>query len=562
MKNSFKITMAILLFIYQSIALASPHDNAHKFVESSLAAAKEDATFLVMQDFEKILIDLTVEGQSNATSTIQNEFFLEVQKRIEDRALQLSNRDPDKIEKVSTEIENIWSEYKQIVRDRFALSFKVQDQISHSNQIFNTIQYTLENFEGICKTGRAAAGLNYTYAPIPQARGLQTNIQIGYEHGEGGGGFNSKIETYTETGEDKNRLTAGQVLYTVTSINSSIAFSGGAGAVVSNAIAINPYLLAASIVYGVVTHFMAAEEQAKLTNEIVAANSYMYKNTATQVDVARFYKESCETVLPLIQKIRGAVMDLQTSDQKRIELTTRATESIKERDQYAADADKASISREWLGIYFSASAEKCLNQKKAESLDNASCKLENNRIISLRNSQISLDSDLQKEKTNFDAYKKQIEDHAKAYPIEKRSLYVLDSIVEILAPEWQQVESNFLKFSFETTDSLINSAYDRVNLILSQYRLEKLKSWNSQEDAIFNESRNSEQFEKLKSEYSDLLGQAIKVIFNHGNRVTFQKNAEAFFKEAKPFIKSLFVNKQVMKFSSLVSNFEKIYLKI
>lgn len=270
-KKIIPIVIALVFILQNSILVASPQDYARKYIESSLAAAKEDANYLVIQDFEKILWDITLEVQKDTSS--QTAPLLEMQKQLEEQSQLLAIINPDNLEIVQSDVDAIWDKYKEIVRNRFALSFKIQNQVEQSNQIFATLQNLLESYQGVCKRGRGTAGINYSVAPISQTRGLQYNINIGYEYGQNGSGFKSSIETYTQTGEDKNRLTTGQALYTAASLNASIAFSGGSGLMVSGATAINPYLLAAAVVYGVVSHFKAAEDQARLGNEIVAANS-------------------------------------------------------------------------------------------------------------------------------------------------------------------------------------------------------------------------------------------------------------------------------------------------
>ena len=216
--------------------------------------------------------------------------------------------------------------------------------------------------------------------------------------------------------------------------------------------------------------------------------------------------------------MKSTFIELQSSEEKRTELVIRAEQTAGERQGFAAATQENSEVQEWIAVYSAASSEKCINQKQAENAKNAICKIENNLIVSLRNEKIKIESRLNKETSKLEENKKKILEFAQKYPYEKRASYAVDHLIEILAPEWQAVESNLLKFSFELTDVVIQSTFERVNLILAQYRIHKTKNWRSTEDTIIVETKANEKYEQLRGQYVDLLGLAIKVIFNHASR--------------------------------------------
>lgn len=398
-------------------------------------------------------------------------------------------------------------------------------------------------------------------SPIPHVGGPQYSVSFGGQY-NGQMSYDVKIESYSGTEQDKDRLAAGQVLYTAASVSSSIAYSGATGIAVTKAAAINPYLLGAVIVYGVVSHLLAAEDHAKLLNEIAEANRHMYEKTATEKDVAQFYRESCSAVQPVIARMKETLHALQESPEARMQLVTQAQNSQEERSAFARESANMAQIREWLLLFHAAKAQRCLNQSKQEPKETASCTFEKGVFRSVRETSISIGLDLANLETEVDQKTKALEDFGSKYPMEKRVSFVGDTLVDYLAPEWENTESHFLQFSFEASDALMQNAFQRVLLILGQYRMEVAKNWNTESDALFADQRKAEQFEQLKNQYRQIVGDGIRVLFNHLNREAFQKRVTAFLKEAKPFIKQGYSNSSVMKFSSLVNNFEQIYKKL
>lgn len=571
-KQRFLILLTLLgCSLSQGVLAGEAMESARKIVNSSLAAAKQDASYLVRQDLESVLLQLVQEAQSGANSSLSPMSTDAVLEKLEQEALRIAETKVPDVDLTQQKVSEIWEQYKKLVRERMAASYVIQDQIQHSDQIFKNLSHALESFSGVCKTGRSQAGIDYVISPIPSVCGKRASggshcgpeysVHIGMQY-NGQSSFDVKMESYSGTPEDKNRLTTGQVLYTAASVNASIAYSGATGAVVTKAAALNPYLLGAVIVYGVVSHVLAAEDHAKLLNEIAKANRFMYEHTATEKDVARFYRESCQTIEPIISKLQESLVQLQGSAAQRAELVARAKNSQEERNQFSVKSDEMVKTREWLLLYYAAKSERCLNQTKQEPKETATCVLSEGNFQSLRDPDIKIGSDLSKVENDRDQKKKELEDFATQYPLEKRAGYVADTLIDYLAPEWEMTESYWMQFSFQAVDAMMNSAFQRLLLLLGQYRLEKSKEWNNKSDALFADQRLTEEFERLKGQYRQLVGDGIRVLFNHLNRQEFQKKVRVFLKDANGFIKKGYSEKSVLKFSSLVKNFERIYIKL
>ncbi len=574
--KKFKISFSIFIIVLacfhsQSVLAGEALDSARKIVKSSLATAKQDASYLVRQDFESVLLQLVQQAQSvnkNSLSPINTDALLG---ELEKEALRISETKTSELDLTQKNVMDIWNEYNKLVRDRMSASFVIQDHIQHSDQIFKNLSHALESFSGICKTGRSQFGIDYMISPIPSICGSRSgsgshcgpeySVYIGMQN-NGQSSFDVKIESYSGTPEDKNRITKGQILYTAASVNASIAYSGAAGAIVTKAAALNPYLLGAVIVYGLVTHVLAAEDQASLINDIAKANRFMYEHTATVKDVADFYRESCLTIQPVISKIQETLIQLQLNTSKRTEMVEHAKNSQVERSQFSAKSDEMVQSREWILLYFTAKAERCQNQKKQEPKETATCVLTEGNFQSLRNPNINIEADLTKVEVELDQKKKDLEGFVSQFPIEKRAGYVADTLVDYLAPEWELTQSYWMQFSFQAVDAVMNNAFQRLLLILGQYRLEKSKEWDNENSSLFADQRLTTEFERLKGQYRQLVGDGIRVLFNHLDRQKFQKRVRGFLIDANVFIKKGFSEKSVLKFSSLVKNFERIYIKL
>lgn len=574
--KTFKLRFLMILILLgwslsQAVLAGEAMESARKIVNSSLAAAKQDASYLVRQDLERVLLQLVQEAQSGTTSSLSPLKTDAVLEKLEHEALWIAEAKIPDLELTQQKVLGIWEQYKTLVRERMAVSFVIQDQIQHSDQIFKNLSHALESFSAICKTGRSQSGIDYVISPIPSACGYRTgggshcgpeySVHLGMQY-NGQSSFDVKIESYSGTPEDRNRLTAGQVLYTAASVNASIAYSGATGAVVTKAAALNPYLLGAVIVYGVVSHVLAAEDHAKLLNEISKANRFMYEHTATDKDVARFYRESCQTIEPIISKLQETLTQLQRGASQRTELVVRAKTSLAERNDFSAKSDEMVKAREWLLLYYTAKSERCLHQVKQEPKETATCILSEGKFQSLRDPNIRIGVDLAKLENDRDQKKKELEEFAVHYPLEKRADYVADTLIDYLAPEWEMTESYWMQFSFSAVDAIMNSAFQRLLLILGQYRLEKSNEWSHESNALFADQHLTEEFERLKGQYRKLVGDGIRVLFNHLNRQEFQKKVRVFLKHANAFIKKGYSEKSVLKLSSLVKNFERIYVKL
>lgn len=555
--------LIIASFTLSSIGQASqPMDAARQIVGSSLAAAKEDATFLVMQDFERVLVSLAEQSQSNSTRITNVDELQLILNQLEREAENLASTKLENITLTRKNVEAFWEQYQVIVAKRYALSFEVQDRIRHSDMVFKALATALESFQAVCKSGRSEKGHDYLISPIPYSRGIDYQIHLGWDSSNDQSGFSAKIETSSANETSKNRAQVGQMLNTAASVSSSIAYSGGTGAAVAKAAAVNPYLLGAAIAYGVVSHALAAEEQAKLLNEIAEANNYMYQMTATEKEVARFYRESCQSIQPFVDRLITVVDNLQKNPESRSQMVKQAQATAEERQSFHRESDLVSTQREWLIVYSAAGSQKCLNQKHQEPEETAPCKLENGFFISTRNPAITIKANLETSKETSENYLQEIKKFGEKYPLEKKVTYTADLLIDSLAPEWERTESALMKFSFMSSDAVINSAFQKLLLILGQYRLELHKGWNTDADPIFAELQKTEKFRRLKAQYTQLVADGIKVMFNHLSRDEFRKNVNLFLLEAKPFIKKTYANNTIKNFESLVSNFERLYLKL
>lgn len=560
MKNALLSAIFILSLNHRCWA-NQPRAVARAVVGSSLAAAKQDASYFVMQDLEAVLMTLLQEGQLGSQGNITPLDIAPYMRHLEEEALRLSNAGARSSEMVAAQVRAQWDAYNRLVRERVGISFQIQDRIRHSDQIFRNMKGALDSFSSVCRTGRSARGLDYVVAPIPHTPGPEFAISISGQY-NGQLSFDVNINSYSGTPEDKNRLILGQILYTATSINSTIAYSGATGAAVAKAAAINPYLLGAVIIYGIVTHVMAAEDHARLLNEITAANIYMLEKTATANDVATYYRESCATVLPVVQKIRETLEALQSSAEERQRLAEKAQQSSEERKIFSAESESMARTREWLYLYHSAQAEKCLNQNKQEKKETAVCRYDNGVYQSLRDQSLTIAGDLASFEAESREKTKSIQEFSSRYPIEKRAHFVSDTLVDILASEWENTESHWLQFSFEASDALMQNAFQRLLLVLGQYRLETHKNWFFEKNAVFADERKAQEFETLKREYRELVAEGIRVVFARTDRLKFQSRTETFLKRANAFVKTAYSQGAVIKFQSLLGHFKQIYKKL
>jgi hypothetical protein len=533
-------------------------DGAKAKVQASMVTAKADASSLVNDDFQSLLMEMLLISSTTAQAPAQvqefRKFDNELQKKIQEtiEAIDESKSSDESV------VLKLHQDYKNLFFERFKVALMGNHTSFMANQVFDNAQFALGSFRKQCEQGRSFVGANYMTPAVPNLP--EANIEIMVKYGFGNGSSTGVTGSHA-TSDGKHTNDFGNALYTTTGVVSSIATSGQAGAVVNYCAAAAPYLLAAAAVYAVVSAYMAAQQQAEMQNDIARANEYAFMNIATSRDVAKFYKETCNKMMPIVDSISTQLMDIQSSDHQRLKYRSEALAHLDELNDYQQESIKITPVEDKMLLAYKALNDQCGASKNEALSKNQTCFAANDNYFDLRNEQVVVPKDKSKLKEIYESSMKVVKDFGLKFPIEKQVDFLRYKVSLAFGESWDLVESELLNFSFDQLDRQMHMLLNKVLTVLSLYR----KSYFQKDQAsqkIMDEMGLIDKFEGLKKSYRSMVKMAINVVLGRQDNKSFIAELQKFKKAADAFNRKYFGVKEVQEFSALVNQLEQLSGKI
>jgi len=300
--KNYLLTFSAILAAFP-VRAESPTEQAQTAVRATLVLAKAKAAEAVTGDFNFAMTTVIKSLADRPDLRVFSQSLVQEQKELFSALSSIEKLNAEEAAQIKTKAMEAYENYKSLVRQKTDLSM----QIAESREIFResllAAAFTLEQFGNNCKTGRGIGGIGeqaFRYPTLPKADfGIYMSTSGGDLHyntsGSSGEKSRNNVVNVTEA-------IAGQVVIT------GYTAEGSAAALCAAA---TPWMVGAGVAVAVVVAYMNAQEGVQLENEIAAAKNYVFKDSATDKQVGRFYREQCqkmtERTAPLIEAFKAAV---------------------------------------------------------------------------------------------------------------------------------------------------------------------------------------------------------------------------------------------------------------
>ncbi|AHI06962.1 hypothetical protein BDW_12310 [Bdellovibrio bacteriovorus W] len=559
MKKIIHCSLSVIITLSSLGAHANdPREQARAQIAKTKEQAQTYASDLVSADFSEALLDVMAEALRAGSPGDAFQVYMNDIASMEERVLGILDRVQQKSQNISSEtLLALWEEHKNAVRKRFEISYQVQNQIYEQSLFISAAENALSRFKNVCETGRSQKGIKFYNQLIPNLPPIHSEINLQFNVGEQGGLSRISSQSSSSSGNDKDSQVISTSLNTAAGLSTSIAAAGGAGQLVAACTMAAPYLVAAAVVYSVVASAIAADEQRRAQDRIAEANVMMFRDSASDGDVAMYYRETCQTLRPLITSLQQKLQMIKRDDNERL-LTIQAASAL--RVEIEAFENASAIQEQnmkYLRLYQATRADIC--KPRYELAENPTCFRNATHIILASDDKVQLPLDEKERFSIIEPMEKSLKDFAKSYPKEKRAELVGAKLVLALGPQWNQTALSLHRMSFEVVDSLMASLFQKIQILFSQYRTDQNALWNKSEASLEGELKAIKAFEDLKTTHRKLVNDGIKVIFNRHSKEVFQNEVALHVQKARNFSDSYKQHREVKSFMTSVDALARLY---
>lgn len=561
MKNFICYTLSAILTLSAVNVRASydPRDGARIHITQTMRDAQTYAQNLVSADFSAALMDALSEGfkaaKSNPVFTSYTSDVATLEAKVQSLILASNHNQGTPLSGDS--IIKIWEEYKNAVRKRFEMSFRAQEAYYDQSLFIGAAQNTVERFKNVCETGRSQKGVTFQNQYLPNLPPVNYDFYVQYESGNGGGLTKINAQSSNSTGKDKERQTTGAVINTAATVSLSVAATGGAGSMVAACTVAAPYLAAAAVAYALIAGALSADEQRRAQDRIAEANVMRFRDTASDADVSKYYRETCQTIMPLISKVQKKLQDIQSDSESRNAAVKAAQVLQPDLEKFETLDANAQKNVKYITLYRDALAGEC--KAKIEMEKNPTCFKGTSHYSLASDEKIQLPIDEKEMKSIMDPIEASLQKFGKEYPKERRAELISAKLVLILAPNWEKTTRELGNLSFDTIDSSMASLFQRIQVLFALLRADQDAAWNQKNTELSEELATVSQFEILKSAHRKLVNEGVKVIFNRMPRDEFQKNVASYLQEARAFSRLYSSHKPVKSYMTSVEILARNY---
>jgi len=557
--KSLQLTLATILTLNSLVATAGPRDEARVAIDQSHVAARLMSQEYLRQDLGSLIqVIVQTPPPSPLVGASLNQ---QVQKMNEKVLSQLAKMDSLKNYDV-TQLNDLVASYRFFVRERLRVSFEAQDLVYQQQLAVRAFEIPFEGFATLCRSGRSAKNTIGEIGSIPRIPDNQYSFNMSYgmntssSGSEGFGGHPNQF-SFQSSGSNqaiKDRNTVNAVLGSASGISWSIAFSGGSGAAVSGALVAAPYLAAAFLAYSAVNYIMSNDEEIALKNEMAKAQADLFLKSATDRDVAAYYKESCAGTLVKMQPLLQTIKDFSTSDLKRDEISQQIEATRSERQTYKENALKTLPARNLLTLAGYVRQNICEDAKFAHL-----CKKSGNAYVLTQNPSVRLDLKSETDKQAVEAARQEMIAFDKSYPQDVVLKYVAYETLDTLYYQWNDISYIVANAGLSSLDQAMNILANKLQFIVMETQKANNSPWSKSTRLLNTEIKLQTEFFELREEYFRLLTDALKIFFNKGNADQGKVRFKAFDKKFNMFSGKTITSPDVQSMAHAVSRLGKFY---
>lgn len=511
---SILLQTQFLPYVHASQAM----EQAEKIIQSHRELAKDKALLAVNEDFNFALSEMLKSVLKRPdVAEVKKSLFSEqefIMKGL-NNLIELKDEDSDKLKE---QVYAAMEQYKKMVQTRFDISFKPSEVKKEMRESLIVANQVLADFEKNCSSGKGIGGLNnpqFNYPALPRS---DFSISIGYGN-EKGPQFSSS-GTFSGSQDEKNRNEVANVALGVSSVVTSIAYSGTTAASVAACQAAAPFMLAGGAVIAIGVMYMNQMERIKMQNEIVEAELHAFHESADDRDIAKYYQASCKRISADSNKLRNLL-------------------------------DSAINNPDELLKHFQNSSNWEQDLKAITELINKREELYQQTLALLDKNKTSPSAELQKNlEANITALKDLDSEIKKDFTPEK----VSDLMISFIVKQDQDFRNNMDMAIWKSIDLLQRKAFEKVLNLVLRLQKKNFKKFLDLEDDFGLEGQAATSLLNAKMKFKEVLNLQIKGIFGRAKASDILAAEQDLKKRTKNLLQLYILNSEVADFGRTVKS--------
>ncbi len=555
MKKFINYTLSTILTLSAMNVRASDEyrEQARANINKSKQQAKTYAEDLVKADFSSALMETLMESYKAGQSSPVFQSYLSDISTLESRVEAIMNKTNQNLS--GEDLIKIWDEYKEAVRKRFEISYQAQTTFYDQSLFLDSAQSAIDKFKNVCETGRSQKGIKFYNQYIPNLPPVHSEVMISYDTSDGS--YKGSSSTSTSTGKDNDRKVIGTAIEVGSAIIVKVATSGGAGQMVAACQIAAPYAAAAVVAYAIISGALAAHEQRALQEKITEANLMLFRESASDNDVSKYYRETCNNILPIISQMQSKLKLISSDETNRLAAIKAAEQLAPQIATFEASNAEAEKVTPHVTLFQALKAKVC--KEKVDADANTVCFKSPSHFVLAEDESIQLPLDEKAAEAIAAPMIETLHNFGKQYPRDLRGELISAKVVLALGKKWETTSKELETIKFEGIDKSMSSLFTKLQGLFTQLRADKEALWNQKNPQIAEELAVVNAFENLKTTHRNLVNEGIKVIFNRTSREAFQKKAAEYIEKARAFGREYSTHKEVKSFTKSVEAFSRLY---
>lgn len=549
--------VSIIFFINSILYAQSLQESTQKAINYSHAMAHKMAQSLIEQDLSLLVDKLILTGTNFENNKLKN--TKETLSKLNQSLLELLS-EVESIKAIDTEtLLKIENTYRSLVRERFKTSFDAQEIIYQQQMMLPLLKEPLNNFSQICRVGRSHIGLIPSPLQLPRLPQNEYTLTFGFKFNSNGDQDGPASLNFYATNPTQNNTEANTLnsfLSLGTSLSYQVAYHGTSAASVAIANAMAPYFAVALLAVNAMIFLSNNQDEINRKNDEAQAQNTVYLKSASDQDVAKYYKELCKPIITQFESLTNKMELFISSDRDRLPLIDEINESKSSRVLYLTEANSKKIlwSRNILQLYYYAKTNFCHRDQNPRFCDSKEGHyyLIEQPDIQLSMTNLETDESLIKAQYNLSEFNTK-------YPQKEIVNWVTLEILEVMYLKWSTLSAQIANISFRQADQAMRAIQKQIRSFINQIESIKDSQWSNNKTPLNLNQKYQSQFFELRQEVFDLLRIAIKVFLNNHNPVSAKKQFSTFEIKFQKFALKTLANPDIREMNNLVLKMKEFY---
>lgn len=523
---AIKYFLSLVLIVQSTLVRANEYeDRANKVIEDTHKAARKHAEALLMSDITNL--SLAIANKLQKAPRNDGGYVLQTLSEYERNLQKETAKILQKRSFSSEELTNLIAYYRKVVRDRFAYSYATQELVYLQESAVRSFDLTFEAFENLCRSGRSELGVIQNIGALPSLPKAYYQFDVSV-------GSSFSINASAQNGNDE-----------VKDLAQATATASAAAA----AVPLPPWNYVAAAAIAVVGAGLCDAKIAEEQTKAEVAKQRIYDQSAKDIDVARYYRESCASTLKMIQPLHASIKKLYGNGSNP-EIVAEYEGNQAKLDEYTQDSKNSMPSFQLIKLALYARNQQC-------EAGSTLCSHQGAIYTLLEDSNVTLDTEhsdavLKSAKEITDAFNKK-------YPEEELLKLQNYQVVNSLTVNWISTMKIATVISFRNIDAKISQLANIVNAYSRERYLAENSQWALSKNLLSSDEKATAEFENLRIAYFNMLNTSLLVAFELTNRNQALASFDEFRSKFKKFADRYYANKYIREMSRAVASLEAFY---